>query len=534
MKRMLSWQAALLMGLLSLWMTSPVLAQQPTVVLSLKSLDELLDDADFIGEAVGQEGARETAEQFVGAFTGGQGLAGVDLKKGLGLYWNVTAAGEPEMPVVFLPISDEDAFEGLVKMLAPDLKETDGQWSMTVNGQKLFAKISNGYCFVSPSPAMLMKPADPKKIVNAKYDIALDVSIASIPQPFKDQFLQLTEQQGRANMENGPEPKSEAEAKGRELGFAWTLAALTALTNDTDLMTVGFDVNSKTRLASMDVGLTGKSNTALAKAMTAYGKTSPAFAAAASDSAPFRLVMSHPTTGFLEKLDEVFDAMRDAANTEIDKDEKLESDAEKQAAKDIAKRLFDIGQATAKSGSLHSVIVLEEGDDETIRVVGGTKIAKGDDAGKLLDDILKLSKENEDVAKVKVDVAKHAGARIHAITGDLNEETTDLFGEGAGHLAVRADSLWFSLGGGNLDALKKALDLSGKTPTKPVAPISLRVKPATLVTLFESDDEGLIERAEAIAGKPGDSLNVEIAPIPSGAKLRIEFGVDLFKLGIEE
>jgi len=534
MKRVLHWQTACLFGLLSLWMVSQVQAQQPTVVLSLKSVDELLDDADFIGEAVGQEGARETAEQFIGAFTGGKGLAGIDLEKPFGLYWNVSAAGQPEMPVIFLPISDEDAFTGLIKMLAPDLKEADGQWRMTVNGQGLFAKFANDYCFVSNSADMLEKTADPKKIVNGKYDIALDVSIASIPQQLKETFLQQVEQQGRAGLENGPAPKNDAEKKGQELGFEWTLAALTAVVNDGDRMTLGFDVNSESRLASVDFGLSGKSNTTLAKAMTAYGKTVPAFAAVPSDDAPFRLVMSYPTTGMLEKLDELFGAMREVADAEIDKDEKLKDDADKQAAKDVAKRLFDIGQATIKSGSLHSVVVLEEGDDDTVLIVGGTKVAKGDDAGKLFDDILKLAKESPESGKVKADVAKHAGARIHSITPDLKEEQSALFGEDPGHMAVRADSLWFSLGGGNLEALKKALDLSGKTAAKPGAPISLRAKPATLVTLLESDDEGLIERAEALAGKPGDVLSVEIVPTPGGAKLHIEFGVDLFKLGIEE
>ena len=535
MKMVLRWQAAFLFGLLSLWMVSQVQAQQPTVVLSLKSVNELLDDADFIGPEVGQVlSPKEFALSSISDFTGGKGLAGIDLEKPLGLYWNVSAAGQPEMPVVFLPISDEDAFKGLVKMLAPDLKETDGLWSMTAYGQRLFAEMANGYCFISNSADVLAKTADPKKIVNGKYDIALDVSIASIPQQLKEVFLQQTEQQGRAGLENGPEPKSDAEKKGQELGFEWTLAALTAVVNEGDRMTLGFDVNSESRLASIDFGLSGKSGTTLAKAMTAYGKTTPAFAAVATEDAPFRLVMSYPTTGMLEKLDDLFTTMREAADDEIDKDEKLKDDADKQAAKDVAKRLFDIGQATIKTGSLHSVVVLDEGDDDTVLIVAGTRVAKGDDAGKLVDDIVKLSKENEDVAKVKIDVAKHAGARIHAITGDLDEETTDLFGEGPGHLAVRADSLWFSLGGGNLDALRKALDLSGKTVAKPGAPISLRVKPATLVTLFVSDDAGLIERAEAIAGKPGDVLNVEIVPTPSGAKLHIEFGVDLFKLGIAE
>ena len=534
MKSVLRWQSACLFGLMSLWMVASVQAQQPTLVLSIKSLDELLDDADYVGEAVGKEGTRATAEQFLDAFTGGQGLAGVDLEKPLGVYANMSADGNPEMPVAFIPIADEDAFKGLIKSLDLDFKEKNGQWTLSVNGQKLFGKLSGGYIFISNSPDALTKLADPQKIVNGKYDIALDVNIASIPQQLKDLFLAQVEQQGRASLENGPEPKNEAEAKGQQLGFDGTLAALKAVVNDGDRMTLGFDVNSESGLGTVDYGLSGKPRSDLAKAMTAFGKMAPVFGAVPPEEAPFSLVISHPTTLLLPHLDELFGAMRDAANAEIEKDPKLADDAEKQAAKDVAKRLFDIGQATMKSGALHSVILLEEGDDDTVRIVGGTKVAKGDDAGKLFDDILALSKESPDVAKVKADVAKHAGARIHAITPDLKEEQSAMFGEDAGHLAVRADSLWFSLGGGNLDALKKALDQSGKAAPKKMAPISLRVKPATLVTLLESDDEGLIERADALAGEAGDVLNIEVTPTATGATLHIEFGIDLLKLSVQQ
>jgi len=88
------------------------------------------------------------------------------------------------------------------------------------------------------------------------------------------------------------------------------------------------------------------------------------------------------------------------------------------------------------------------------------------------------------------------------------------------------------MGGGNLKGLKKALDQTAKpaTPKTPQAPISFQVKPAALVLLMEKDDDGLIERAKGVAGKPGDKLNVEVVPVTSGAKLRIEFGVDLLKL----
>ena len=102
------------------FMGTVVQAQQPTVVFSIRGIEPLLDDAEFIGGELGQEGAKETAEQLIRNFTAGKGLAGVEQDKPLGLYWNATAAGEPEMPVLFVPVADADALKELLTELAPE------------------------------------------------------------------------------------------------------------------------------------------------------------------------------------------------------------------------------------------------------------------------------------------------------------------------------------------------------------------------------------------------------------------------------
>lgn len=533
MKGLRGYVSAFMIGVMGVWLAAPIQAAPPTIVVSIKSIDELLDDANYLGEAVGHEGLRSIAESAINSATGGSGLAGVDQEKPLGVYWNMTAAAKDDIgkTVVFLPISDVDAFKKLISMFAPDFKETDGLWTMTAGPMPIFAKMSGDYCFVCSSKEGLASLSDPAKLVNSKYDISIDVNVAAIPKDAKAQFLKMTEDQGRAGMANGPEPKSEAEKVGQQIGFDGALAALTAVTNDGDHITLGLDINSETHMTSLDLGLTSKSNSALAKTLSVYNKTTPAFAAIGSDEAPLRLVLSHPTPWTAETSKKMFDAMRKSAEASIDEDNKLDGASEKKAAKDVCKRLFNIIQATTDSGSVHSVVLLEEGDEETVRVIGGLKLAKGDEAGKLLDDIVKLAKESPDFAKVKLDAAKHAGARIHSIDPE-SDETTKMFGEGPGHLAIRTDSLWFALGGGNLDALKSALDQSGKKPSKAVAPISLKMKPATIVTLMEENDAGLIERAEAIAGEDGDVFNIEVVPDgTNGVKIRLEFGVDLLKLG---
>lgn len=529
MKSMARWRIGVVTVLMTALMAAVAQAQQPTVVFSIRGIDPLLDDAEFIGEELGHEGSKATAEQLIAAFTGGKGLAGIDKEKPLGLYWNASAAGAPEMPVVFLPVADADELKGLLTELPVEFKDSKGQWTMSVNGTKLFAKVSTGYCFISNAPTALAKLPDPSKFANTKYDLALDVNIASIPADLKETFLTQAEASGRQRMEEGPEPKSEAERVTRDITFDAMIAGMRSLLIDGDKFTIGANVDEEARTGALDIGVTGKANSGLANAWSAYAKTAPAFAGIGSDAAPFRMVVSYPTTGFTEQLDAIFKAMRETADKAIDDDENLKSDDDRDTARNIAKRIFDIFQSTTKSGSMHSGVVLEAGGSDKIRVIGGTRVAKGDDAEKLLEELVKLAKEKPEVAKVKIDAAKHAGARIHAVTPDQSEENAKYFGDEPGHLAIRPDSVWVSIGGDNLTALKKALD--AKPPVRTTtSPISIQVKPAALVLLMEKDDEDLIERAKEVASKPGDKLLFDVAPTANGAKIRIEFGIDLLQL----
>ncbi len=205
-------RTGVLLGLCSV----PAVAQQPTVVLGIRSVDSLLDDAEFVGEKAGQAGVREQAEGLIQGLTQGKGIAGLDRTKPLGAWSDIGEDGPKPGPVIFLPISDSDAFLELLKTFAPDLEENDGVLTMTLNGQTIEGRIHDDYFFASPQPGALEELYVPTEIINEDYDVAIDVNIADIPEPLKAQFLAITESQGRMNLENGPQPASEAEAAGRE------------------------------------------------------------------------------------------------------------------------------------------------------------------------------------------------------------------------------------------------------------------------------------------------------------------------------
>ena len=522
------WNAGLAMFIMAVMATAGHAQQQPAVVVSVRGIAPLLDDLEFIAAQVGEAGFKDLAEQLFSSLPGGNGLAGIDQSKPLGVYMNAGAAGSP-IPVAFVPLTDADSLKDLLELVVADFKITGGQLSGTVLGTKVWGKVQDGYLFVSTETKGLTKLSDPTKIVNGKYDIAVEVSLASIPASLREVFLTSAETEGRKAMEDAPEAESETEVVVRNAIFDGLTEGLKELVNNGDRLTLGLNVDEETRMGSIDFAVTGKPNTAFAGALAAFGKTPSAFAAIGSDSAPLRIMFSCPNFGSAEQVDLAFNAIRSMANEAIDKDDVLKSDEDRETAKAMSRHLLDIAQATAKSDATHSGMVLESVGDKA-RLIGGVRVAGANAIDKLQDDIIKISKDAPNV-EAKFDVAKHAGARIHSVKHDLEEEGKSLFGDELVHFAFRKDSLWFSIGDDNLTALKLALDQTSKTGNSASQPpISIRMKPAALAILLDKNDAAFVARAKELTGQPGDTLNLDVVPVAGGVKLRFEFGVDLLKL----
>ncbi len=226
--------AVLLAGMLSYAVASGVEADEPALVLSVRSVDVLLEEADHVGGKIGMAGVKKFLENWIIIYTRGKGLAGLDRAKPFGVYQQFIGQSSELEGVMFVPIADEDDFISLLKASAPDLSESEGVWTMTQSGIPCYGKFSKGYFFLTPAEHMLADLVDPVDIINDEYDISWNSSIAAIPQELKDEFLSNSERQWRANLENGPQPSNEAERVARDFAFEQSIDLMKLLANDAD------------------------------------------------------------------------------------------------------------------------------------------------------------------------------------------------------------------------------------------------------------------------------------------------------------
>lgn len=520
------WRRGMAVTFAFLALVAVLPAQQPTVSLSLRGIDALIDDVDFVGGEIGQEGTRDTAEGFLSAVTEGGGLMGVDRDKPLGAYWFADPINPPQMPVIYIPVSDADDLKELLGKLTPDFEEEDGLLSMTVNGMKVFGKIQNDYVFLSLAPDTLEKPLNPAKLTG-RTDLALTVNIAGIPEELRQAFVQQLEQSAMQQLENSPEPASEAERAGREMGAKGALEVFRALALEAEVLSFGFDIDQPKRKIAYDLGVTAIADTRLGAAMNEYGKIKPVYAGLGSDTALLRLLVSYPTSGIKDNVDSVITMMKDSIFKEIAADKKLKTDADRKAAQGIATRILGVISATLKSGAMHSGVVVEPAEDDEVKVIMASRIAQAAEAQKVFDDVVKMARNTPEFKKLTLDVAKQGATRIHAVESNADQSP---LGDEPFHFCISNDSIWMSMGSDNLNFLQQALGQSARVSTRKPAPISLIVKPAALISLGENVEEDMLERANDVKELPGDRLQLEVVPVPNGARMQLEFGVDLLKL----
>jgi hypothetical protein len=498
-------------------------AQEPVVVLSVKSVDALVADVKYVLSTAGQEG--DLIDGLVEQLTQGKGFAGIDRSKPIGAYVTLDSAQTPSF-VIFIPVNDNNAFRDLLATIGFSRQQeaAGGMFSIQNEEQQFFGKFANGHCFLTLLPRALDKLPDPAKIASSKYTLGIEANFAKIPDEVKDGLLEQAEAAVAAAEEGQEPPADELQARLRGRAQKMMLEFVRMIFKESDRMSIGLDVDHKAKLVALDLNLTPKNGTPLAASLANYQNTKPAFASIAGTDAAGSLNFAMPLSDSMREFfrDSIKSSM-DQARADVDKSEKLQTAEQKKIVKDLLARVEKVIEATGDTGKVDGTIVINVASDGKAQVVAAGSIAQGDELAKIIDDAVKQNAGQPGFEKFKLDVAKHGGARIHSFEPELKGENKDNISPGPGHLAIRSDAVYLAVGGDSLAAVKAAIDKTGKnSTTRP--PASVRALPSKLVAMFGKGDEPNAQLArEAFTGE-GDHMSLELHSVERGARLRLELG----------
>jgi hypothetical protein len=511
---------------------------KPVAVVAISGYDELMKDVDFLGSLAGQPQASQNIDVMLQMFTQQKGLEGLDKTLPLGAV--VTHDGVMPGGAVLAPVTDLAKLLDVLKGLGVTSQPGDGGVTqISAQGQTAFAKTMGKWAAVSMAPAMLDNlPADVGEMLASltkDYDLAVKVFVQNVPEAYRQQGIELISMSARQGLQKQDGETDDAYAE-RQKQVEAQLEQMKRAFNELDQFTVGLALDSAQHRAYLDFGYQAIPGTKLAQDIAAQNDSKTNFAGFFQPDAAMTMSFASKVTGADEaQLTQMMATLRQKAAAGIDESGDVKSEQAKSDLKAGINEFLDAVEATLKNGVMDGGAVLNM-TPEALTFVAGGYIAEPAKVESGLKKIISAAKSEDDEGKmpeVKWSSDSHAGVTFHTLSAPIpadEEEARQFFGEAVDMaVGIGKNSVYFALGRDCLDAVKKVIDVSAKSPNKPIAPMEMTLALGQIMDVAQSmakgDDKAKVEMiANMLKNETSgrDHVRIVTQPIENGVRVRIE------------
>ena len=496
---------------------------KPVAVVSIASVEENLADVGYITRIAGMEDTGKTVMLFGNALT-----AGIDKSRPAGLYV-VPQAGDFHA-VAFIPVSNLKLLLEVHKEQVGEPEDAGGNILKIGTDRTAYVKEVGGWAFVAETKEHLSNlPQDPVTLLGElpkTYNVAGRVLMQNIP----EELRRLAVDELKLGMERFFEAQPAQEGidkEQRERIAKDTIAQIEKFVNEADEITVGLGVDSAGKRSFVDISITAREGTDLARQMAMQNGIKSQFAGFLLPEASVTLnVASVASQEDLAHVHEAMKTAREQVAKKIDDDPNLPAE-KREAAKQVVGQFFDVFEKTIAGGKLDggaALVLLPK----SISLVAGGYVADGAAMEKAIKDLIELGKNEPNFPEVKFNTGAHGGVQLHTLTAPIPEaeaETRELLGEKLQVvIGTGKNSFYISLGKDCEALLKKVIDKSAADAGQPVPPLQLNVSLLPILKFYSSvDDNPAVAALVATLEQEGnDKLIIVNTAGPRSTTTRIE------------
>lgn len=509
----------------------------PAIVVRVSSLNALLQNLNLVVKLVGQEEAAHQIEGLFKSKVGKKGIEGIDPARPIGAYVRFGKAIDQVSGAILIPMADEKTFLALLDNLSVNYaKDKDGIYThKTKQNVDVYFRFAHKYLYITsintesildknlPNPAKALAVATNAAIsIVARVDqIPNDAKLIALAQ-LEDSILAAQKK---------PQPGETKVQEAFRVALLRDVNKLGAnLIREAGEVRFDLDISDKTKELTVNLSVTAKTGSELAKTIKAIGD------------------LKSPLAGVLQK-DVAFQgafhlALPDELNTAFGKviDEVTQKSLEgiqNAGKKKQAEKLFKALLPTAKSGEFQVVAAVLGPKQDRYTFVGAVKLKDGIKLGTTIHDLVKEALNEIPAAereKIQLNFDGVGAVKIHKFQLPKDAKTDDLLQQVAGdnhlYVAFREDALFLALGKDALPALKSAL---GKTDSAASLPLVFDFDVARMAKLMAKTPEHK-DLADKLfpAGKTG-RVRLSIAGGTSlNARLQLQLNVLEFLVKLQE
>lgn len=518
---------------------SPVQAQsKPIVIVAFSSLDEMLDDGQYIAD-LAAPGQAPPLRAVSGGF-----LQGIDTTRPWGASFSLDETSQPQV-FGFLPVTDVDSVLNTISQTASgELEEVEpGIQSLSIAGQKVVVKESGGYAYITQMAAQLKgnlpNPATVLGDLPKTYDMAVALNVQNIPVFLRQLAFSTVSQAMESSLEKLP-GETDADFQARRDMARGQIKELERVINETETMTFGFSIDKSNRQLFMDVALKPVPNSKMAQQTAALVDSATSFGSLVDQSAAALMSIAQQITDQQQIATQTtqIKTIKQQLLTMIEETDEFRNEDERELAKEATDEGFDLLVGLVESGKLDFAMNIQQDATGRFVLTGGMYLPQAKRAEALAKKLLTVAAQAEpDFPKAKFDIETHGGVTLHSLPlpnpprAKAREAMDTLIGlDSAAYLGFGEDTVWFTVGSDVVTGLKSAIDAYAQGQPQPVPPSYLKV---SLLPFLEAAGQLEPKAAEAADQLTATSDTIEIvskANADGSAQTRISIQEGIIKL----
>ena len=300
-------------------------------------------------------------------------------------------------------------------------------------------------------------------------------------------------------------------------------------------VTVGFAIDATTKTTSLELSMTAKEGTDLAKQMgSLYDIRSLFSALGGKDPAAKGNVSLKLEANEVAQLTGLIKMAREGAMKGIDDDSGVPSE-KRGELKTAVSGILEVLDATVVSGKLDFGGAVTLGADSS-DLVGGAYVKDGMKLEKAVKQLIALGKDEPKFPKVELDVGKYSGVNFHRIVipaAELDQNARRVFGERVELvIGFGADRAMIAMGRDGQSILKQAIDGAGASGAEAM-PVQFQAALGKWVRFADKMESNSKSRALASAAEKlngSDLVTIAVKPIPRGMAYRYELSSGVMEL----
>lgn len=507
----------------------PAAGGDPALVVSLGSMNQLMQDINYLTGAVGQPQAGGMFTVMAGAFT-----QGIDPTLPMGVVVHLVD-GAPE-PIALLPTPDvKTVLKRLEAQAGPADELEDGTLVLLIGANNVFVRQVGNWAVIARSREVIdAAPADPMAVLGEmgqKYDLAVQLRVQDIPPALRDQLVEMIRQGFDQALAQQPQADADATREATEA----TLDQLEQLIRDTEQLRFGLDIDPSAKQVSFDVSMTAVGGSELAQIYQGQTAIPSRFASVIrDDAAMFFHAASSISPAAIEQSKASLENSLEMVRGAIVSQGGL-SAQERDEVTALVDRIGALIIASVAEGKSDAGALMIAADSKP-QLVLGAFVADGNEAAKIVKDLAQKVEGQDKAPRFEFDRSVYNGVTMHLVEADVPEkaeEARKVFGETVRlHVGTAPQAVYLALGNASAPLLQQLIDAadSDQVTDRPLAQMRLKLMPILeyAQSIEANDTVGAMLEALARSPDPG-TVRFVSESIPNGTESRFTVGEGLLQ-----